>query len=79
MIYATSWEGVDETVVKKVAADAGHPARDPYINTDQGDLLLFMFLLAGVIGGFIIGYTFRGLFPPRKRTLIEAAEEQEKV
>ena len=61
------WEGVDETVVKKVAADAGHPARDPYINTDQGDLLLFLFLLAGAIGGFIIGYTFRVLFPPRKR------------
>ena len=40
-------------------------AREPYINTDQGDLLLFLFLLAGAIGGFIIGYTFRGLFPPR--------------
>ena len=34
----------------------------------KGDLLLFLFLLAGAIGGFIIGYTFRGLFPPRKRT-----------
>jgi cobalt/nickel transport system permease protein/cobalt/nickel transport protein len=67
MSNTASWEGVDETVVKKVAADAGHPAREPYINTDKGDLLLFLFLLAGVIGGFIIGYSFRTLFPPRKQ------------
>ena len=60
-----AWEGVDKTVVEKVAADAGHPARGPLINTDQGDLLLFLFLLAGAIGGFIMGYTFRSLFPPR--------------
>ena len=77
MIYATAWEGVDETVVKKVAADAGHPAREPYINTDQGDLLLFLFLLAGAVGGFIIGYTFRGLFPPRKRAEKEVAKVPE--
>jgi cobalt/nickel transport system permease protein len=62
----TTWEGVDKVVVERVAARAGHPARDPWINTDQGDLLLFFFLLAGAIGGFIIGYTFRGLFPPRR-------------
>jgi hypothetical protein len=62
----TRWEGVDKTVVEKVAAEAGHPAREPYINTDQGDLLLFLFLLAGAIGGFIMGYGFRALFPPRK-------------
>jgi cobalt/nickel transport system permease protein/cobalt/nickel transport protein len=67
MSIPTTWEGVDKTVIEKTATDAGHPARDPYINTDQGDLLLFMFLLAGAIGGFIVGYTFRGLFPPRKK------------
>ncbi len=77
MIYATTWQGLDD-VVEKVAADAGHPAREPYINP-EGDLLLFMFLLAGVIGGFIIGDTFRGLFPPRNKTSIEAAKEQNKV
>ncbi|MGD0900503.1 MAG: hypothetical protein ABR915_21940 [Thermoguttaceae bacterium] len=60
------WKGVDETVVEKFAEEAGRPAREPYINTDQGDLLLFLFLTAGAIGGFIAGYTFRGLFPPRK-------------
>jgi len=77
MTETKPWEGVDETVVKKVAADAGHPARDPYINTDQGDLLLFMFLLAGAIGGFIIGYTFRGLFPPRKPIVERGVQHKE--
>ena len=62
---ADPWPGVDETVIERVAADAGRPPREPYINTDQGDLLLFLFLVAGAVGGFIAGYTFRGLFPPR--------------
>ena len=62
-----TWEGVDKTVVEKVAAEAGHPPREPYVNTDQGDLLLFLFLVAGAIGGFIAGYTFRTLFSPRKK------------
>ncbi len=61
-----TWEGVDATVIEKVATEAGHPPREPYINTEQGDLLLFLFLLAGAIGGFIMGYAFRALFPPRK-------------
>ncbi len=67
MNAATTWEGVDKVVVEKVAAEAGRPAREPYINTDQGDLLLCLFLLAGAIGGFIVGYAFRALFPPRKK------------
>jgi ABC-type cobalt transport system substrate-binding protein len=66
MTDTARWEGVDKTVIEKVATEAGHPAREPYINTDQGDLLLFLFLLAGAIGGFIVGYAFRSLFPPRK-------------
>ena len=52
--------------MEQVAEQAGHPARAPYLNTDQGDLLLFLFLLAGAVGGFIAGYTFRSLFPPGK-------------
>jgi cobalt/nickel transport protein len=63
------WAGVDETVVEKFARDAGREARDPFINTDQGDLLLFVFLLAGSIGGFVMGYYFRQLFPPEGREL----------
>jgi ABC-type cobalt transport system substrate-binding protein len=59
------WKGVDETVIEKVLTESGHPPRKPFINTDQGDLLLFLFLLAGAGGGFVAGYAFRSLFPPR--------------
>ena len=60
------WSGVDESVVEKYAEEAGRPPRDPYINTDQGDLLLFVFMLAGTTGGFVGGYYFRMLFHENK-------------
>lgn len=56
------WGGVDESVVEKVAEEHGRPAWKPFINTDQGDLLLFVFLLAGTAGGFVMGYNYRKLF-----------------
>lgn len=59
------WKGVDDTVVEKFAREAGHPAWRPFIDTDKGDLLLFCFLVAGACGGFLAGYHFRDLFPPR--------------
>lgn len=55
------WPGVDETVVEKIAGEKGREARAPFINTDQGDLLLFVFLVAGAIGGFAAGYWWRML------------------
>lgn len=58
---AGTWPGVDETVVEKFAGEHGREAREPLINTDQGDLLLFAFLIAGVIGGFTAGYYWRML------------------
>jgi hypothetical protein len=64
---AASWSGVDQTVIEKFAEAAGRHARAPFINTDQGDLLLFVFLMAGIVGGFIGGYSYRALFPPRRR------------
>ncbi len=63
------WPGVDEAVVKKFAEQAGRPPREPYINTTQGDMLLFCFLTAGAIGGFVVGYYFRALFPPKSNTV----------
>lgn len=63
---AVEWPGVDKTVVEKYAEQSGRPAWKPFINTDQGDLLLFMFLLAGMIGGFIMGYYWRVLFSERR-------------
>ena len=65
---SASWSGVDESVVEKFAVQAGRPPRDPYINTDQGDLLLFVFLLAGACGGFVAGYYFRMLFSRKPET-----------
>lgn len=58
---AEKWPGVDETVVEKIAREHGREARTPFINTDQGDLLLFVFLLAGAVGGFVAGYSWRML------------------
>jgi len=56
------WPGVDKTVVVKYAKDLGREAREPFINTDQGDLLLFLFALAGAVGGFIVGFYWHKLF-----------------
>jgi hypothetical protein len=66
---APAWTGVDEAVVERIARDSGHPPREPIINTDQGDLLLFLFLGAGAVGGFIAGWSARTLFakPPTQR------------
>ena len=58
---AERWSGVDESVVEKFAKEHGREAREPFINTDQGDLLLFVFLIAGAIGGFVAGYYWRTL------------------
>ena len=54
--HKAEWSGVDESVVKKFAEQAGRPPRDPYINIAKGDLKLFFFLLAGIVGGFTAGY-----------------------
>ena len=47
---AGRWQGVDETVVGKVAREAGRPPVAPLLPTGEGDLQLFAFLLAGAIG-----------------------------
>jgi hypothetical protein len=60
-IASDKWTGVDESVVEKFAKEHGREARAPFINTDQGDLLLFAFLLAGAVGGFVAGYYWRML------------------
>ncbi|WP_407920194.1 energy-coupling factor ABC transporter permease [Geobacter pickeringii] len=58
---ADKWNGVDEAVVEKIAKEHGRAAQEPLINTDRGDLLLFVFLLAGAAGGFAAGYWWRML------------------
>ncbi|MDP2932401.1 MAG: cobalt transporter [Chloroflexota bacterium] len=56
-----AWGGVDVNVIQKYAADAGRVARTPIINTDQGDLLLFVFTISGAVGGFVVSYCWRKL------------------
>ena len=63
-VTGEEWKGVDDTVIEKVAKEAGRTPGKPLINTDQGDILLCMFLLAGAVGGFVVGYNFRNLFAP---------------
>ena len=65
------WAGVDDTVVGKYAKEHGREKRASYINTDQGDLLLFVFLLAGVIGGFTAGYSWCLLVNNKKTSDIQ--------
>lgn len=65
-LAAEKWTGVDESVVEKYAKEHGREAREPFINTDQGDLLLFVFLLAGSVGGFIAGYSWRMLVAEKR-------------
>jgi cobalt/nickel transport system permease protein/cobalt/nickel transport protein len=60
------WEGVDAKVVEKYAKMYGREPKEPIINTDQGDLLLFIFTLFGAIGGFIAGYNYRRIFKEQK-------------
>ncbi len=57
----SKWVGVDESVVERYAKEHGRKAREPIINTNQGDLLLCVFLLAGAISGFVAGYCYKTL------------------
>ncbi|MHB1406290.1 MAG: hypothetical protein ACYCV0_11960 [Desulfitobacteriaceae bacterium] len=60
-----SMPGQDVTVTgiaNKYAQEVGAGEREPYINTDKGDLLLFVFALGGATAGFIMGYNWRDIF-----------------
>jgi ABC-type cobalt transport system substrate-binding protein len=60
------WVGVDEAVVEKIAREHGREARKPLIDPGEGDLLLFLFLTAGAVGGFTAGYYWRKLIGEKK-------------
>ncbi|MBI2848358.1 MAG: cobalt transporter [Chloroflexi bacterium] len=64
---AQPWSGVDENVIERFAAEGGREARQPLINTDQGDLLLFIFALGGAVGGFTAGYCWRMLTSEKRK------------
>lgn len=62
---AEKWQGVDETVVEKYSIEHGRPPKLHFIEP-TGDVLLFAFLVAGVVGGFTIGYYYRDFIATRK-------------
>ncbi len=62
---AGGFVGVDEAVVEKYAAENGRKPSPPLLNVD-GDLGLFLFLIAGAVGGFACGYFYRSLSVKRE-------------
>jgi ABC-type cobalt transport system substrate-binding protein len=72
------WPGVDESVIEKYAKEHGREPKQPLINTDQGDLLLFVFFFAGAAGGFVAGYYWRILMVERAPK-INKGEQQETI
>ena len=55
------WPGIDEAVVNKIAREQGHAEKQSLFPAAEGDLQLFLFLLAGTAGGFAAGYYWRVL------------------
>jgi len=73
---AAKWTGVDEAVIEKVAKEHGREASEPLINMEQGDLPLFLFLIAGAIGGFAAGYYWRTLIVEKSQRLTDKKTEE---
>jgi len=65
---AEKWQGIDDTVVGKIAHEHGREVRKSLIDTSEGDLQLFAFLTAGVIGGFAAGYYWRVLLEGKSKS-----------
>jgi hypothetical protein len=69
------WVGVDESVVERYAKEHGRETHEPLFNTDQGDLLLFVFLIAGAAGGFAAGYYWRVLMTEKAEPPAEGRQK----
>ena len=61
------WPGVDEAVVNRIAREHGRAERPSLFPAAEGDLQLFMFLLAGAAGGFVAGYYWRVLLEGKNK------------
>ncbi|OGO24978.1 MAG: hypothetical protein A2144_10290 [Chloroflexi bacterium RBG_16_50_9] len=61
------WSDATDVLSGQAAEQVGREARDPFINTEQGNMLVFFFCLGGVAAGSIIGYNWRRLFTEEHR------------
>jgi len=61
------WLGVDDAVVNRIAREHGREERPSLIPAAEGDLQLFMFLMAGAVGGFAAGYYWRVLLEGKQK------------
>jgi hypothetical protein len=68
------WPGVDEAVVGRFAQAAGRSSANPIIDWIHGDSLLFAFLCAGLVAGFVLGFFGRALFTEKVAAPPEADE-----
>jgi hypothetical protein len=64
------FSGMDNSVNKKLAEEAGAPARDPYIDTERmGELWNLLLLGAGGACGFVVGRRWHQIFDrPREES-----------
>jgi cobalt/nickel transport protein len=61
------WIDTTDVVSEQSASALGRQATEPLINTDQGNMLVFFFTLAGVVGGSIVGYYWRKLMTDKDK------------
>ena len=57
-------KGTDDKIAEVTgvyARKAGVARRLSYINTDKGDILLFLFGFSGLVAGFYLGYHWRAI------------------
>jgi hypothetical protein len=67
-LYAEEkWPGVDDAVVNKIAREHGREVHPSLFPAAEGDLQLFMFLMAGTAGGFAAGYYWRVLLEGKQK------------
>jgi len=64
---AEKWPGIDDAVVNRIAKEQGREPRSSILPEAEGDLQLFLFLLAGALGGFVAGYYWRVLLEGKKK------------
>lgn len=57
------WPGVDEAVIGRFVEESGRRS-PPLLDWVRGDVLLFAFLVAGLLAGFVLGFFARAALGP---------------